>query len=107
MNFPVSVLTPILQQFQFPLNSSRYSPFLRDLFPPPLPIQALFPFFIQSIFIPLSIFPSHPLPNKIHPLSISLLSFATIISSFSILTPNSFIHDPVAFTIKNAPAQIN
>ncbi|MBY4602913.1 MULTISPECIES: cytochrome ubiquinol oxidase subunit I [Bacillus] len=107
INFAVGVVTGILQEFQFGLNWSDYSRFVGDVFGAPLAIEALLAFFMESIFIGLWIFGWDRLPKKIHALCIWLVSFGTIMSSFWILTANSFMQEPVGFTIKNGRAEMN
>ncbi|MCY8308352.1 cytochrome ubiquinol oxidase subunit I [Bacillus vallismortis] len=107
INFAVGVVTGILQEFQFGMNWSDYSRFVGDVFGAPLAIEALLAFFMESIFIGLWIFGWDRLPKKIHVLCIWLVSFGTIMSSFWILTANSFMQEPVGFTIKNGRAEMN
>ncbi|WNJ15537.1 cytochrome ubiquinol oxidase subunit I [Bacillus velezensis] len=107
INFAVGVVTGILQEFQFGLNWSDYSRFVGDVFGAPLAIEALLAFFMESIFIGLWIFGWDRLSKKVHLLCIWLVSFGTIMSSFWILTANSFMQEPVGFTIKNGRAEMN
>ncbi|WAA08804.1 cytochrome ubiquinol oxidase subunit I [Fervidibacillus albus] len=107
INFAVGVVTGIIQEFQFGMNWSDYSRFVGDVFGPPLAIEALLAFFMESTFIGLWIFGWNRLPKKIHLLSIWLVSFGTAISALWILAANSFMQNPVGYTIQNGRAEMN
>ncbi|WP_249652311.1 cytochrome ubiquinol oxidase subunit I, partial [Lysinibacillus sp. D4A1_S13] len=72
-----------------------------------LAVGALLAFFMESIFIGLWIFGWDRLSKKVHLHCIWLVSFGTIMSSFWILTANSFMQEPVGFAIKNVRAEMN
>lgn len=101
INFAVGVVTGIIQEFQFGMNWSEYSRFMGDVFGAPLAIEALLAFFIESTFIGLWIFGWNRLNEKLHLACIWLVSFATAISAFWILTANSFMQNPVGYALQN------
>ena len=107
INFAVGVVTGIIQEFQFGMNWSNYSRFMGDVFGAPLAIEALLAFFIESTFIGLWIFGWDKLPKKLHLACIWLVSFATALSAFWILTANSFMQNPVGYALKNGRAETN
>jgi cytochrome bd ubiquinol oxidase subunit I len=105
INFAVGVVTGIIQEFQFGMNWSNYSRFMGDVFGAPLAIEALLAFFIESTFIGLWIFGWDKLPKKLHLACIWLVSIATMLSAFWILTANSFMQNPVGYTLQNGRAE--
>lgn len=107
INFAVGVVTGIIQEFQFGMNWSSYSRFMGDVFGAPLAIEALLAFFIESTFIGLWIFGWDKLPKKLHLACIWLVSIATILSAFWILTANSFMQNPVGYVLQNGRAETN
>jgi len=107
INFAVGVVTGIIQEFQFGMNWSDYSRFVGDVFGAPLAIEALLAFFMESTFIGLWIFGWDRLPKKIHLLSIWLVSIGTMLSALWIMAANSFMQNPVGYTITNGRAEMN
>lgn len=105
INFAIGVVTGIIQEFQFGMNWSEYSRFMGDVFGAPLAIEALLAFFIESTFIGLWIFGWDKLPKKLHLACIWLVSIATALSAFWILTANSFMQNPVGYAIQNGRAE--
>lgn len=107
INFAVGVVTGIIQEFQFGMNWSSYSRFVGDVFGAPLAIEALLAFFIESTFIGLWIFGWDKLPKELHLVCIWLVSIGTTLSAFWILTANSFMQNPLGFTVQNGRAEMN
>ena len=107
INFAVGVVTGILQEFQFGMNWSEYSRFVGDVFGAPLAIEALLAFFMESTFLGIWIFGWDRLPKKVHLMSIWLVFIGTLMSAFWILAANSFMQEPVGFTIRNGRAEMN
>lgn len=107
INFAVGVVTGIIQEFQFGMNWSEYSRFMGDVFGAPLAIEALLAFFIESTFIGLWIFGWDKINQKLHLACIWLVSFATAVSAFWILTANSFMQNPVGYALQNGRAETN
>lgn len=106
INFAMGVVTGLVQEFQFGMNWSDYSRYVGDIFGVPLAIEALLAFFLESTFLGIWIFGWDKVSPKIHLLSIWIVSIATMISAFWILTANSFMHEPVGFVINNNRAEM-
>lgn len=107
INFAVGVVTGILQEFQFGMNWSNYSRFVGDVFGPSLAIEALAAFFLESTFIGLWVFGWDRLSKKVHLACIWLLSIGTVLSTFWILSANSFMQSPVGYALQNGRAEMN
>lgn len=107
INFVVGVVTGIIQEFQFGMNWSDYSRFVGDVFGPPLAIEALLAFFMESTFIGIWIFGRKRLPRWVNVLSIWLVSIGTTLSAFWIMAANSFMQNPVGYAIQNGRAEMN
>ncbi|MFB7139026.1 cytochrome ubiquinol oxidase subunit I [Gottfriedia sp. NPDC056225] len=106
LNFAVGVVTGIMQEFQFGMNWSDYARYVGDIFGGPLAIEALVAFFLESTFLGLWIFGWDRLPPKIHLATIWLVAIGTTISAFWILVANSFMQEPVGFTLRNGRAEM-
>ncbi|MFK5584878.1 MULTISPECIES: cytochrome ubiquinol oxidase subunit I [unclassified Serinicoccus] len=99
INFALGLVTGIVQEFQFGMNWSDYSRFVGDIFGAPLAIEALLAFFLESTFLGLWIFGWGRIPEKLHAAAIWLVHIGTVLSSYFILAANSFMQNPVGYTI--------
>lgn len=106
INFAMGVVTGLVQEFQFGMNWSNYSKYVGDIFGVPLAIEALLAFFLESTFLGIWIFGWEKVSKKVHLISIWIVAISTTISAFWILTANSFMHEPVGYTIKNGRAEL-
>lgn len=97
INFVLGLVTGIVQEFQFGMNWSDYSRFVGDIFGAPLAIEALLAFFLESTFLGLWIFGWGRIPERLHLGAIWIVHIGTLISSYFILTANSFMQNPVGY----------
>ncbi|TLN18807.1 cytochrome ubiquinol oxidase subunit I [bacterium] len=104
INFAMGVVTGIVQEFQFGMNWSEYSRFVGDIFGAPLAIEALLAFFLESTFLGFWIFSWERVSKKLHLAAIWLVSFGSIISALWILIANSFMQQPVGYSLENGRA---
>ncbi|QQE77575.1 cytochrome ubiquinol oxidase subunit I [Alicyclobacillus sp. SO9] len=107
INFAVGVVTGIMQEFQFGMNWSDYARFVGDVFGAPLAVEALAAFFLESTFIGLWMFGWDKVSKKVHLLSIWLVTIGTTLSAFWILTANSFMQEPVGYTMRAGHAEMS
>jgi cytochrome d ubiquinol oxidase subunit I len=106
INFAMGVVTGIVQEFQFGMNWSEYSRFVGDIFGAPLAIEALLAFFIESTFLGIWIFGWEKLSKKMHLAAIWLVAIGSSISAFWILIANSFMQEPVGYTLNAGRAEM-
>jgi len=106
INFAMGVVTGIVQEFQFGMNWSTYSRFVGDIFGAPLAIEALLAFFLESTFLGVWIFGWDKLPKGLHLAAIWLVVLGSNISSLWILVANSFMQEPVGYTLRNGRAEM-
>ena len=99
INFALGVATGIVQEFQFGMNWSDYSRFVGDVFGAPLALEGLLAFFLESTFLGMWIFGWDRIPRRLHLASIWLASLGTWLSAIFILAANSWMQNPVGFTI--------
>ena len=104
INFAMGVVTGIVQEFQFGMNWSVYSRFVGDIFGVPLAIEALLAFFLESTFLGIWIFGWDKLSKGMHACSIWLVAIGSNLSALWILIANSFMQQPVGYTIVNGRA---
>ncbi|MBN1478912.1 cytochrome ubiquinol oxidase subunit I [candidate division KSB1 bacterium] len=106
INFAMGVVTGIVQEFQFGMNWSEYSRFVGDIFGAPLAIEALLAFFLESTFLGVWIFGWNRLSPKMHAASMWIVAFGSNLSALWILIANSFMQQPVGYTIRNGRAEM-
>ena len=106
INFAMGVVTGIVQEFQFGLNWSEYSRFVGDIFGAPLAIEALLAFFLESTFLGLWIFGWGRLSRGLHAATIWLVAIGSNLSALWILIANSFMQQPLGYTIRNGRAEM-
>ncbi|MDQ1205971.1 cytochrome ubiquinol oxidase subunit I [Microbacterium sp. SORGH_AS_0862] len=99
INFAMGVVTGIVQEFQFGMNWSAYSRFVGDVFGAPLAFEGLLAFFFEATFIGLWIFGWDRLSKRVHLATIWCAWIGATISAFFILAANSFMQNPVGYTM--------
>ena len=99
INFALGVVTGIVQEFQFGMNWSDYSRFVGDIFGPPLAIEGLLAFFLESTFLGLWIFGWDRLPRRVHLATIWIAAIGTALSAYFILAANAWMQHPVGYTL--------
>jgi cytochrome d ubiquinol oxidase subunit I len=106
INFAMGVVTGIVQEFQFGMNWSEYSRFVGDIFGAPLAIEALLAFFLESTFLGIWIFGWDRLSKKMHAATMWIVAFGSNLSALWILVANSFMQQPVGYTLNNGRAEM-
>jgi cytochrome d ubiquinol oxidase subunit I len=104
INFIMGVVTGIVQEFQFGMNWSEYSRFVGDIFGAPLAIEALLAFFLESTFLGIWIFGWDKLSRGWHAVVMWMVAIGSNISALWILIANSFMQQPVGYTIEGGRA---
>ncbi len=106
INFAMGVVTGIVMEFQFGMNWSEYSRFVGDIFGVPLAIEALLAFFLESTFLGIWIFGWEKLPKGVHAATIWLVAIGSNISAYWILVANSWMQQPMGYTLHNGRAEM-
>jgi cytochrome d ubiquinol oxidase subunit I len=104
INFAMGVVTGIVQEFQFGMNWSEYSRYVGDIFGAPLAIEALLAFFLESTFLGVWIFGWDRLSKRLHAGVMWLVAIGSNLSALWILIANSWMQNPVGYTIVNGRA---
>ncbi len=104
INFAMGVVTGIVQEFQFGMNWSEYSRYVGDIFGAPLAIEALLAFFLESTFLGVWIFGWDRLSKRVHLTAIWLVAIGSNLSALWILIANSFMQQPVGYTLEGSRA---
>lgn len=107
INFAMGVVTGIVMEFQFGMNWSSYSRFVGDIFGAPLAIEALLAFFLESTFLGIWMFGWDRLSKRTHLATIWLVAIGSNLSALWILIANSFMQNPVGYTLQHGRAEMN
>ena len=107
INFALGLVTGIVQEFQFGMNWSAYSKLVGNIFGPPLAIEALLAFFLESTALGLWIFGWDRLPPKIHAACMWACATGTVLSAYFILAANAWMQHPVGYTFNAKTGQDN
>ncbi|AGZ42301.1 cytochrome ubiquinol oxidase subunit I [Actinoplanes friuliensis] len=99
VTFAVGVVTGLVQEFQFGLGWSNFARFYGDVFGPTLAIEGMLAFFLEATFLALWYFGWDRLPRKLHAATIVIVAVGTVLSAFIILAANSFMQNPVAYSL--------
>lgn len=108
--FAMGVTTGIVLEFEFGTNWAAYSRFVGDVFGSPLAAEAIFSFFLESVFLGVLVFGWDRVSAKMHFFSTAMVALGATLSSLWIVVANSWQHTPAGFKIvgegKDAHAEI-
>ncbi len=92
--FAVGVATGITMEFSFGTNWADYSRFVGDIFGAPLAAEALFAFFLESVFLGVLLFGRGKVSAKFYCVSAWLVWAGSCLSALWILIANSWMQTP-------------
>ena len=92
--FAVGVATGITMEFSFGTNWADYSRFVGDIFGAPLAAEALFAFFLESVFLGVLLFGRGKVGAKFYCVSAWLVWAGSCLSALWILIANSWMQTP-------------
>lgn len=99
--FGMGVVTGIIMPFQFGTNWSRYSEATANVLSPLFAYEGLTAFFLESAFLGVLLFGRNRVPPWAHFLAALMVAFGTLLSSFWILSANSWMQTPAGYEIVN------
>ena len=97
--FAVGVATGITMEFSFGTNWADYSRFVGDIFGAPLAAEALFAFFMESVFLGVLLFGREKVSPKFYLVSAWLVCFGSCLSALWIIIANSWMQTPAGYEI--------
>lgn len=92
--FAIGVATGITMEFSFGTNWADYARFVGDIFGAPLAAEALFAFFLESVFLGVVIFGRGKVSPKFYLAAAWLVFFGSCLSALWILIANSWMQTP-------------
>ncbi len=97
--FGMGVVSGIVMPFQFGTNWSRYSDATANVLSPLFAYEGLTAFFLEAAFLGVLLFGRSLVPRWAHFLAAVMVAFGTLLSSFWILSANSWMQTPAGYEL--------
>ncbi|MBB6157362.1 cytochrome d ubiquinol oxidase subunit I [Pseudomonas sp. JAI115] len=99
INFGMGVVSGLVMAYQFGTNWSGFSYFAGSINGPLLTYEVLTAFFLEAGFLGVMLFGWEKVGRGLHFFATAMVSLGTLISTFWILSSNSWMHTPQGFEI--------
>ena len=99
VTFGMGVVTGVVMPFQFGTNWSRLSDAAANVIGPLLAYEGLLAFFLEAGFLGVLLFGRKLVPPWAHFVAALMVAFGTLVSSFWILSANSWMQTPAGYTV--------
>lgn len=100
VSFGMGVVSGIVMSYQFGTNWSGFAAKVGNIIGPLLTFEVLTAFFLESSFLGIMLFGWGRVSKKMHFVSTLMVAIGTLISSFWILSANSWMQTPTGFEIR-------
>src|SRR6476469_2659490 len=97
VSFGMGVVSGIVMPFQFGTNWSRFSDVTANVLSPLFAYEAIMAFFLESAFLGVLLFGRKLVPQWAHFFAALMVAFGTLLSSFWILSANSWMQTPAGY----------
>jgi cytochrome bd ubiquinol oxidase subunit I len=99
VSFGMGVVSGIIMPFQFGTNWSRFTDATADVLSPMMAYEGLMAFFLEASFLGVLLFGRRLVPTWAHFLAALMVAFGTLLSSFWILSTNSWMQTPQGYKL--------
>lgn len=99
VTFGMGVVSGVVMSYQFGTNWSVFSDRVGNVIGPLLAYEVLTAFFLEASFLGIMIFGWGKVTQRMHFISTIIVAFGTVISSFWILSANSWMQTPTGYEI--------
>ena len=99
VSFGMGVVSGIVMSFQFGTNWARLSEVAGNVLGPLLSYEVLTAFFLEATFLGVMLFGWNRVSEKLHFLSTCMVALGTLISTFWIISANSWMQTPAGYTL--------
>ncbi|WP_058833518.1 cytochrome ubiquinol oxidase subunit I [Luteimonas abyssi] len=99
VSFGMGVVSGIVMSFQFGTNWAVLAERAGPILGPLLSYEVLTAFFLEASFLGVMLFGWRKVPEKLHFLSTCMVAVGTLISTFWILSANSWLHTPAGYEL--------
>jgi cytochrome d ubiquinol oxidase subunit I len=101
VSFGLGVVSGIVMSFQFGTNWSELSIRAGNILGPLLSYEVLTAFFLEASFLGVMLFGWKRVSPRVHFLATCMVAVGTLISTFWIISANSWMHTPAGYEIKD------
>jgi cytochrome bd ubiquinol oxidase subunit I len=99
--FGIGVVSGIIMPFQFGTNWSRYADKTANVLAPLFAYEGITAFFLEAAFLGVLLFGRKLVPPWAHFVAALMVALGTLLSSFWILSANSWMQTPAGFTMQD------
>lgn len=99
--FGMGVVSGIVMSFQFGTNWSNFAQASANFLGPVLSYEVVTAFFLEAAFLGVLLFGRDKVPPGVHLMAAILVATGTLISSFWILSANSWMHTPAGTELRD------
>lgn len=99
--FGMGVVSGIVMSFQFGTNWSNFSQATANFLGPMLSYEVVTAFFLEAAFLGILLFGRDKVPKGVHLFAAMMVALGTFISSFWILSANSWLHTPAGVEFRD------
>ncbi len=99
--FGMGVVSGIVMSFQFGTNWSNYSYAAANFLGPMLSYEVITAFFLEAAFLGVLLFGRNRVPQGLHLFAACMVALGTMISTFWILSANSWMHTPAGVELRD------
>jgi cytochrome bd ubiquinol oxidase subunit I len=99
VSFGMGVVSGIIMPFQFGTNWSRFSDNVANVLSPMMAYEDLMAFFLEASFLGVLLFGRRLVPRWAHFLAAVMVAVGTLMSSFWILSANSWMQTPTGYKV--------
>jgi cytochrome d ubiquinol oxidase subunit I len=104
VSFAMGVVSGIVLSYQFGPNWSRFTVATSNVIGPLIGYEVLTAFFLEATFLGILLFGGDRVPRWLHAFSAVAVAVGTAISSFWILSANSWMHTPAGYVMRDGIA---
>ena len=101
VSFGMGVVSGIVMSFQFGTNWSRFSELAGNVIGPLLHYEVLTAFFLEASFLGIMLFGWNRVGPKFHFFATLMVAIGTLISTFWIISANSWMHTPAGYELRD------
>jgi cytochrome d ubiquinol oxidase subunit I len=99
ISFGLGVVSGIIMSYQFGTNWSRFSYLAGPVVGPLMQYEVITAFFMEASFLGIMLFGWNKVGPKLHFLATTMVALGTLLSSFWIISTNSWMQTPAGFAV--------
>jgi len=101
VSFGMGVVSGIVMSYQFGSNWSRFADISAGVIGPLLGYEVMTAFFLEATFLGIMLFGRRRVHPRLHFFATCMVALGVLVSSFWILSANSWMHTPAGFRTEN------